>query len=254
MLQSVYGQVTGFVSHGTFYTGEIMSFVVENGGGNFERCPSGMHLARCYRIIDLGTQKSEYMGQTKYLHKIMLGWEIHGTDNAGQPLKMKDGRPFAIFKNYTLSWSEKANLRLDLQSWRGRPFTQNEMQRFDLKDVLGAFCMLNIIERPGKSDGKLYTNVDGVTPVPHAMKYRTVIVDGKEERINILPAPINKDELFNLNQPDMSMFETFSDNLKAKIKSSPEWQKLENKAKASSATPMPAEAPAVTDEDDDIPF
>ena len=91
---------------------------------------------------------------------------LNGTDDAGQPLKMKDGRPFAIFKNYTLSWSEKANLRLDLQSWRGKPFTQEEMQRFDLKNVLGAWCMLNIIERPGKNDNKMYTNVDGVTPVP----------------------------------------------------------------------------------------
>lgn len=217
-----------------------MSFYVEDKGGNFERCPPGMHLARCYRIIDLGTQKSEYMGQTKYLHKVMLGWEIHGTDDAGQPLLMKDQRPFAIFKNYTLSWSEKANLRLDLQSWRGRPFSQEEMQKFDLKNVLGAFCMLNIIERPGKSDGKMYTNVDGVTPVPSIIKQ------------NGLPQGVNKTELFNLTDPDMTMFETFSDNLKAKIKSSPEWQKLERQMSGGSA---PAAAPAAAaDEDDDIPF
>lgn len=227
------------MSYGTFYTGVIMSFYVEDKGGNFERCPPGMHLARCYRIIDLGTQKSEYMGQTKYLHKIMLGWEIHGTDDAGQPLKMRDNRPFAIFKNYTLSWSEKANLRLDLQSWRGKPFTQEEMQRFDLKNVLGAWCMLNIIERPGK-DNKTYTNVDGVTPVPSIIKQ------------NGLPEGVNKNELFNLTEPDMTMFETFSDNLKAKIKSSPEWQKLE-RTMAAPGTPA-APAPAAAEEDDDIPF
>lgn len=215
-----------------------MSFYVEDKGGNFERCPSGMHLARCYRIIDLGTQKSEYMGQVKYLHKVMLGWEIHGTDDNGKPLKMNDGRPFGIFKNYTLSWSEKANLRLDLQSWRGRPFTQEEMRKFDLKNVLGAWCMLNIIERPGQ-DGKTYTNVNGVTPVPAIIKQSG------------LPEGVNKNELFNLTEPDMAMFEAFSDNLKAKIKASPEWQKLENKTAAS--TPMPAATGSVA-EDDDIPF
>ena len=214
-----------------------MSFYVEDKGGNFERCPPGMHLARCYRIIDLGTQKSEYMGQVKYLHKVMLGWEIHGTDDAGKPLLMKDNRPFAIFKNYTLSWSEKANLRLDLQSWRGRPFTQEEMRKFDLKNVLGAFCMLNIIERPG-NDGKTYTNVNGVTPVPAIIKQ------------NGLPEGVNKLELFNLNEPDMAMFETFSDNLKNKIKSSPEWERLQGKA-APAAAPAPA---AAVEEDDDIPF
>ena len=216
-----------------------MSFVVEDKGGDFERCPQGMHLARCYRIIDLGTQKSEYMGQVKYLHKVMLGWEIHGMNDDGTPIKMKDGRPFAIFKNYTLSWSEKANLRLDLQSWRGKPFTQEEMRKFDLKNVLGAWCMLNVIERAGQ-DGKTYTNVNGVTPVPAMIKQ------------NGLPTAVNANELFKIDDPDMEMFNKFSDHLKAKIAASPEWQKLQGKTPA----PAPQAAPAkpAFDEDDDIPF
>jgi hypothetical protein len=214
-----------------------MSFIVEDKGGSFEKCPEGMHLGRCYRIIDLGTQKSEYMGQVKYLHKVMLGWEIHGMNESGQPIKMSDGRPFAIFKNYTLSWSEKANLRLDLQSWRGRPFTQEEMRRFDLKNVLGAFCMLNVIERVGQ-DGKTYTNVAGVSPVPAMIKQ------------NGMPAAINKNEIFNLTDPDMEMFNGFSDHLKKKIMSSPEWEKLQGKKPAAST---PAPAPSFS-EDEDIPF
>jgi hypothetical protein len=214
-----------------------MSFYVEDKGGDFERCPSGMHLARCYRIIDLGTQKSEYMGQTKYLRKIMLGWEIHGTDDNGQPIKMRDGRPFAIFKNYTLSWSEKANLRLDLQSWRGKPFTQEEMRKFDLKNILGAWCMLNVIERT--NEGKTYTNVNGVTPVPSVIKQSG------------LPEGINKSELFNLSDPDMTMFQGFSENLKTKIQASPEWQKLQGKS-----APAPQSAPkgGGFEDDSDIPF
>jgi hypothetical protein len=215
-----------------------MSFYVEDKGGDFERCPPGMHLARCYRIVDVGTQKSEYMGQTKYLHKVMLAWEIHGMDDAGQPIRMKDGRPFAIFKNYTLSWSEKANLRLDLQSWRGKPFSQEELRRFDLKNVLGAWCMLNIIERPGKSDNKMYTNVDGVTPVPAMIKQAG------------LPQAVNKNEIFNLQEPDMEMFNGFSENLKNKIKSSPEWQKLGSKEEAQPQSP--SREPGSDDED--IPF
>ena len=218
-----------------------MSFYVEDKGGNFERCPSGMHLARCYRIIDLGTQKAEYMGQTKYLHKVMLGWEIHGTDDSGKPLLMQDKRPFAIFKNYTLSWSEKANLRLDLQSWRGKPFTQEEMRRFDLKNILGAWCMLNVIEREGQN-GKTYANINGVTPVPAIIKQ------------NGLPQGVNKTEMFNLQEPDMVLFETFSDNLKAKITSSPEWQKMQGKAAPAPATGAAPAAPAMDDMDIDIPF
>lgn len=191
----------------------MTSFIVEDSGGSFERCPPGMHLARCYRIIDLGTQKTEYMGQTKYLHKIMLGWELHGTLDDGSPMVMKDGRPFSIFKNYTLSWSEKANLRLDLQSWRGKPFSEEEMRRFDLKNVRGAWCMLNIIERPARTGNKIYSNVDGVTPVPAIYKQ------------NGLPKPVNESQMFSLSDPDWELFETFSDNLKAKIIASPEFEK-----------------------------
>lgn len=211
-----------------------MSFIVEDKGGSFERCPPGMHLARCYRIVDLGTQQSEYMGQVKFLHKLMVAWEIHGVEDDGQPLRMQDGRPFSIFKNYTLSWSEKANLRLDLQSWRGKPFTQEELRRFDLKNVLGAWCMLNIIEAPSKTGNKIFSNVNGITPVPSVIKQSG------------LPEPVNKLELFNLQDPDMNMFNGFSDNLKAKITASPEWQKLQNKG-----TPAPRQP---GEDDEDIPF
>jgi len=212
-----------------------MAFIVKESGGNFESTPPGMHLARCYRIVDLGTQKSEYMGQVKYLHKIMLGWEIHTTKDDGTTLKMRDGRPFAMFKNYTLSWSEKANLRVDLQSWRGRPFTAEEMRSFDLETILGAWCLLNVIERPGK-DGKMYVNIDSVTPVPSMMKKAG------------LPEGVNKLEMFNLETPDMAMFESFSDNLKVKILASPEWQKIQSKG-TTVATPNVS-----VEMDDDIPF
>lgn len=215
-----------------------MSFIVEDKGGNFERCPAGMHLARCYRIIDLGTQKSEYMGQVKYQHKIMIGWEIHGMNDDGTTIIMQDGRPFSIFKNYTLSWSDKANLRLDLQSWRGKPFTQEEMRRFDLKNVLGAFCMLNVIDRPSADGSKTYSNVNGVTPVPAMIKQ------------NGLPAAVNKNELFNIAEPDMEMFNGFTDNLKQKITSSPEWEKLQG----AEPVHVAKNTQAVEMDMDDIPF
>jgi hypothetical protein len=37
-----------------------MSFIVENTstGGDFTPVPAGLHLARCYRIVDLGTQNN----------------------------------------------------------------------------------------------------------------------------------------------------------------------------------------------------
>ena len=210
-----------------------MSFYVEQ-TSNFELCPAGMHLARCYRIIDLGTQRSDWKGQVKYARKIMIGWEVHARDDNGKPVLTRKGELFGAFKNYTLSWAEKSNLRLDLQSWRGKAFNQQETQRFDLKVLVGAWCMLNMIHKPNAS-GSVYSNVDGVSPVPAIYKQQG------------LPEAVNKNQLFTLQEPDLEVFETFSDNLKTKIMSSPEWEKLNKKSE-------PQADMADDDQDDDIPF
>jgi hypothetical protein len=59
-------------------------------------------------------------------------------------------------------------------------------------------------------------------------------------------------EIFQLDKPDMAMFETFHEKLKGKIMQSPEWQKLQGKTPA----PTPAPAKLAFDKVDlsDIPF
>lgn len=213
-----------------------MSFFVED-SKEFENAPPGMHLARCYRIIDMGTQKSEYMGEVKILRKVKLQWELFAQDDNGVPLRMKDNRPFSTYKDYTLSWAEKATLRIHLQSWRGKPFSQEEMRRFDLKTILGAWCMLNMMEQAGK-EGKTYVNVVGVSSVPAMIKQAG------------MPQPVNKNGVFMLENPDMEMYATFSENLKRKIASSPEWAEKQ-RPPAQRQHQAPAPAPV---NDDDIPF
>jgi len=218
-----------------------MGFYAES-SGDFERCPPGMHLARCYSIIDLGTQKTEYMGEVKFYHKVRFNWEIHGTDDDNKPILMKDNRLFSVNKDYTLSWGDKANLKLDLQSWRGKPFSQEEMRRFDLKNVLGAWCMLNVFERPAKTGDKIYTNVDSVSPVPSIIKK------------NGFPDPHNETVIFNLKEFDLEVFNKFHDYLKQKIMLSPEYQKLNTVDRdAEEELNRQPQAPE-EDDDDSIPF
>jgi hypothetical protein len=208
-----------------------MSFYVEsNQERQFKNVPAGSHVARCYRIVDLGSQKSEYMGEVKVQRKVMLGWELFGEDESGQPLITDDGKPMAIFKNYTLSWSENANLRKDLQSWRNKPWTDAEARKFDLKSILGAYCMLNVIHR--EVNGKTYANVATISPVPTIIKQAG------------LPKAINANQLFTISDPDMTLFETFGKGLKEKISQSPEWQ----------AKGMAASTGGFEDMADDIPF
>jgi hypothetical protein len=198
-----------------------MSFYVENKQeSTFKTVPAGSHLARCYRIVDLGTQKSVYDTGPKSQRKVMLGWELFGEDSEGVPLLTDDGKPMAVFKNYTLSWADASTLRKDLQSWRGKPWSDAEAVRFDLKSILNAYCMINVIHR--ESNGKTYANVANVSPVPSMIKSAG------------LPTGINKPQLFMISEPDMELFESFGKGLKEKIMASPEWQARGNNSESDS--------------------
>ena len=220
-----------------------MSFIVEASGGGreFKTVPAGTHLARLYRIVDLGTQTSQFDGgEVKMQRKVMFGWEIHGEDDNGAPLLTEEGKPMAVFKNYTLSWNEAATLRKDLQAWRGTPWTDKEAARFDLKNVLGQWCMLNVLHRPGNKDGKMFANVAGISPVPGFLKKQG------------LPEGHNELQMFRLGDPDWELFETFSKGLKAKIESSPEYKALANTG--ASGNGKKSLSSMDNDLDGDIPF
>lgn len=210
--------------------------VSASGGGNFVQVPAGVHLARCYRIIDLGTQKTTYMGQSKMSPKVLFQFEVHTENEDGTPLLTQDGKPLSISKQYTLSLGENAIMRRDLQSWRGKGFTPEELKMFELENVLGQWCMINVVHT--SKDGKTYANVDNITPVPAAIKK------------NGLPEGANPPALFSIRSADMAMFDTFSDYIKDKIRSAPEWEtwgKPEEKSQAPAGD-------AFDEFESDIPF
>lgn len=216
-----------------------MSFVIQaSSGGSFTPVPPGMHLARCYRIVDLGTQQSEYMGVTKHLPKLMMQWEVHSEDDNGSPLVTSKGEPMTISKNYTVSLSENSTLRKDLVSWRGRDFTSDELKGFELGNVLGHWAMISVSCSTG-NNGKEYTNINTINPVPANIKKQG------------LPESYNSAVMFVLNKPDMAIWETFSDGLKAKIEKSPEWQSRQ----VTHSQPVSQPKSGSYDlEEDDLPF
>lgn len=198
---------------------------------NYIPVPAGMWLARCYRIIDLGTQKFEYQGTVNDIRKMMIQWEIHAEDEDGNSLTTANGEPLSISKNYTRNLREGTTLKKDLVSWRGKDFTAEEIRGFDLKNVLGAWCMLSVVTAEG-NNGKQYSNVNTVNPVPPPMKKN-------------LPEGRNKLQIFDLDNPDMEVFEGLSKSIKNRIESSPEWNAIKSKS---------APKDTFADLDDDVPF
>ncbi len=128
-----------------------MPLIAKLNSGEYEPTPPGLQHAVCAFVEDCGYE--EFKG--KMHHKVVVLWELKEV--------MKDGRPFMISKTYTLSLSEKSNLRKDLESWRGRAFTEEELKGFDLEKLKGANCTLNILAYK-KPDGNSGTKVAGVMP------------------------------------------------------------------------------------------
>lgn len=112
-----------------------MGIVAKDSGGEFEPIPTGLFRALCVNVFDVGFQPG-YQGKPP-AHKVVVLWEI-------EPLNQQ-GKHFTVTKIYTLSIGEKANLGIDLTSWRGKPFTAEERAGFDLDNIKGKACQLNIV-------------------------------------------------------------------------------------------------------------
>lgn len=196
-----------------------MGFIAkDSGGGNFKRVPAGAYIGRCYSLIDLGTQLSSGQYGEKMQHKLRIAWELFGEDEQGNPLTAEvDGHemPMTISKSYTVSLHEKSGLRKDLAAWRGKDFTDEEAKAFDVSKLIGAYCMVNVTT--SESGGKTYSNVAGLTPLPGALK-------------NAKPEPVHAHIVFDLDKPDMVVFNTFHEKLQEAIKRSPEWQRNQRNA------------------------
>lgn len=200
----------------------------DSGGGDFEQPPIGTHVARCVKMIDIGTQKGEYQGLATFKRQVIIGWEL---PNELMTTGEYAGKPFGVSKFYTASLSEKANLRADLKNWRGRDFTPEELGGFDAKNILGKPCMLSLTST---DKGKI--KVTGVMALPKGTQ---------------VPDQVNDTLYFSL-EPDefkQEVFDSLSDGYKKMIQVSPEYQERTRVGGAPVAAGDPFD-----DFESDIPF
>jgi hypothetical protein len=220
-----------------------MGLIATGSNKEFKPVPEGSHMAVCYRVIDLGTQRWEYQGEPQIGRKVLLAWELHGEAEDGTPLTTDDGQPLSVSKKYTLSLGRKANLRADLESWRGKAFTEQELDGFDISTLLGAPCMVTI--KHDKKGEKTYANVASVTRFPAALK-------------NVKPNPKNPLQSFDVTDPVPAVYQVLPDWIKQQIDQCVERSGSKpQSAPAASRSAGQAAAKAATgfdDMDDDIPF
>jgi len=195
-----------------------MSLKISDQGGDFEKCPAGVVPAWCVSVVDLGTQNSEAYGVQK---KVWILFETPGKT-------MSDGRPFGVSRFYTASLNEKASLRKDLEGWRGRAFTQEELDAFDLKKILGKSCLINVVHNDKDKVG-----IAAIMPLPKEMTI----------------GPRTNDLLwFDVDEFDSVAFEKIPEGIQKIIKSSFEYL---HRGEPAGEPAGPGAAPAPTAE---IPF
>jgi hypothetical protein len=179
------------------------------GSGNRKIAPEGMHIARCYQIIDLGTseQGGQFPGKKR---KINFVWELPEEMEIFDPEKGQ--QPFIVKAQYTLSFNEKSSLRKCVESWIGKKMDDQQAAKFNIGLLLGKPCMLNIVHN--KKGDNIYANISAITPLAKGVT---------------CPESFNKPIAFNVNIPDMEIFKLLPQFIQDKIKESDEFIKyMEN--------------------------
>lgn len=207
--------------------------IAKSSGGTFEPVPQGTHPARCFAQISLGTQHSENFPDS---FKVMLMWELP------EQVIEKDGGetfPMVISKEYTCSLNEKANLRRDLVSWRGREFTETELAGFDVSQVVGAPCLLNVIQTQS-TKGKTYSKIASISPLPKKMAAEKQVHESVK---------------YEIESGRSETFQKLPEWVQKKINACVEWN--QQPAKPASKPPVTHQAEIAGDgppESDDVPF
>ena len=132
-----------------------MSVVARRPQRNHSPAPAGSHHAVCVDVQNLGLVQSAWGAK----NKVRLVWQI-------PPVDELTGKRYELARLFTLSLHERAALRQELERWRGRKFTEAELDLgFDLEKLIGVNCTLQAQQALG-DDGVTYTNVELVLPAP----------------------------------------------------------------------------------------
>jgi hypothetical protein len=166
-----------------------MAILVKEPEGQYTPAPPGAHLSVCCDVVDLGMIETTWGSKPM----VRIVWQIEE--------RMNDERPFTVGKRYTASLHEKSRLRADLESWRGKRLSEEDLRGFDLERLIGVNALLNVIQE--EKAGKVYSNITAIMPPPRSMAKIAVTrefvrrkdrEDGGAMKPNANPAPTHQRE------------------------------------------------------------
>lgn len=171
-------------------------------GSDIPPMEDGTYPAVCVGIVDLGEQYNQTF--KNFSEKILIVFEI-----PSETLEI-DGekKPRWLSKEFTASMGDKGNLKKFLISWRGRAFSEAELEDdYDITEMLGSSCLLQVLKEEKKD--KCYNNVSAAIAMPSG------IPD---------VAPVTEPFAFDLDEWNEELFKNLPEWIQNKIKNSSQYK------------------------------
>lgn len=134
-------------------------------GGDFKGLEDGNYVAVCDQVVLLGYHRDEWKGKPKINEKVYIRWQVPSERvKWGKDGEEKEG-PAIIGETLNISMFPLSNLRKFLEGWRGKVFTDEEQEKFDIKTIIGKACMIQVL----REEGKTRSHVKSVATLPKGM-------------------------------------------------------------------------------------
>ena len=135
------------------------------------------YIAVCIGVFDLGKHYNKFSAEEK--QSLLIAWEIDEMITKGD----YQGKRFVVTKRYnanffkSFSKSISSAILADIESWRGKPFTETEYEHiekvgFNLDKLIGKSCQLQL-----QTNDKDYQNITAVMKLHKSMQPLTPETD-----------------------------------------------------------------------------
>ncbi len=211
----------------------------ENSGPDIPLIDENVYMARCAGVIDLGTHTNEYQGETYDKRDVVYFFEV-----ASERIELEiDGEkrdlPRWVHWRGTNSLGDRAAMRPLIEGWRGRAFTKEERQGFNLEPLPGLPVQIQVLHKVGPISGRTRAVITQMMPVPKGFD---------------VPALENDPIFYSIEDHGQNIPDAVPKWVKEVIMESHEWLEMKGEGEV---VPVPAGEPApdfVEADDDDLPF
>lgn len=138
--------------------------IARDSGQEFAPHPEGQFVAVCVDVVDLGDRVRDFEGHVSIRPSMALVFVT------GQ--RREDGSLHTISSEFTVSMHVNSKLRPFLEAWRGKPYTQEQVEQgVPIDKLTGVPCLLKVVHTLSRK-GRKYAAIMTAVELPQEMKHK----------------------------------------------------------------------------------